>query len=82
MGYTANTYLLMLAVGLIPTVLGHSAFNWSVRYLKVAMVSIATLAVPVFASLIAWLVLNEIPTPWAFGGGALILTGIYFANKK
>ncbi len=80
-GFGANVYYMMFSIGLIPTVIGHSAFNWSVKHLRATVVSVATLMIPVVGSLIAWLVLGDAPTPWTFAGGALILGGVYLASR-
>lgn len=81
-GYAPQTYLLMLAIGLISTLIPHSSFNWSIKYLKPTVVSIVAVTIPIFASLIAWLVLAEVLTLWTFGGGALIVSGIYLVSRS
>lgn len=81
LGYNSGTYLMMLAIGIISTVISHSSINWSIKYLKTTIVSVVTVATPIFGSLIAWLVLSDVPTLWAFIGGALVIAGIYLVGR-
>ncbi len=72
-------WLVLMAIG--PQILGHSSLNWALRYLSATFVSVATLGEPIGATLLAWWVLGEPPTPWAVAGGALILSGIVVASR-
>jgi drug/metabolite transporter (DMT)-like permease len=68
-------------LGLVPQLVGHSTLNWALRHLSATYVSIVTLADPLAASLLAYLILGEeISWPTA-AGGALILTGIAVASR-
>jgi len=79
-GYPSPAWLWLLLIALIPQVIGHSSFNWALGHLPAAYVSLATLAEPVGATLLAWLILREAPTWAAVGGGALILIGLGLAS--
>lgn len=79
-GYPSQAWLWLLLIALIPQILGHSSFNWALGHLPAAYVSLATLAEPVGATLLAWLILREAPTWAAVGGGALILIGLGLAS--
>jgi drug/metabolite transporter (DMT)-like permease len=80
-GYPPPAYLWMLLLALIPQLLGHSTFNWALRYLSAAYVSIALLGEPVGSSILAYFLLQETPTNLKIFGAILILTGIYIASK-
>lgn len=80
-GYSAKTYLLLLALAVVPQLLGHSTFNWALRYLSAAYVSVALLGEPVGSSLLAYLLLAETPGVLEIAGGVLILSGIYLASR-
>jgi drug/metabolite transporter (DMT)-like permease len=58
--------------------MGHTVFNWALRYVQASIVSGAILAEPVVASLLAWLVLSERPGLPTIIGGAVVLAGLYF----
>jgi len=64
------------ALALGPQLLGHSSFNWALRYLSATLIAVAILAEPVGATLLAAIVLHEPPTAAQLAGGALVLAGI------
>jgi drug/metabolite transporter (DMT)-like permease len=80
-GFPPVTYLWLLALALIPQVLGHSTYNWALGYLPAAYVSIALLGEPIGSTLLAMLFLNEMPASLKIVGAALILVGIYAAAR-
>lgn len=79
-GYSPLTYVWLLALALIPQLLGHSTFNWALRYMPASFVSITLLGEPVGATILAYFLLGETPTPFKLAGAALILAGIYAAS--
>jgi len=74
--YSSNTFLILFLLALIPQVLGHSLFNWALRFLPASAVSVALLGEPIGSSLLAFVILNEPPTLLEIAGGSLILFGI------
>lgn len=78
-GYSAATYGALLALALVPQVVGHVSLNWALRYVSATMVTIAVLGEPVGASVLAWLVLQEAPVILEIAGAALMLLGIAVA---
>ena len=81
-GYSPVSYLWILALALIPQSIGHTAFNWALKYLPAAYVSIALLGEPVGTVILAALFLRETPTLLELLGGLLILMGIAVATQK
>jgi drug/metabolite transporter (DMT)-like permease len=80
-GYGNQVYLIFLLLALGPQVLGHSSFNWALAQFSPLMVTLAILGEPVGASILAVLVLGELPPLTAPLGGLLILAGIYLASR-
>jgi drug/metabolite transporter (DMT)-like permease len=78
-GYSPSVYLWIMLLALVPQLLGHTTYNWALRYLPAALVSITTLAEPVGSAFLAYLILDEALTPLTALGGVLILAGIYLA---
>jgi drug/metabolite transporter (DMT)-like permease len=78
----ARTHLFMFLVGLVPQCIGHTTYNWSLRWLQPGLVALIGLAEPVGASLLAYFVLNEGLTVEKGLGGCLILVGIYLATAR
>ena len=81
-GYRPETYLLFLLLALFPQLLAHSSYNWALRYLPAALVSISLLGEPIAASLLALILLNEIPPLPRFLGAVLVLSGIILALRN
>ena len=63
-------YLVLLAVG--PQLIGHSTFNWALKYLSASTVAVLTLGEPIGATLLAYLLLGETLTLLKGVGAALI----------
>ncbi len=80
-GYPPEAYLWMLALAVIPQLIGHSTFNWALRYLPAAFVSITLLGEPIGSTILAFFILSEVPNLPKLAGGALILLGIYIASR-
>ena len=78
-GYTAPAYLAALGMALGPQLLGHSAYNWSLRFVSPTFVAVVTLGEPVDSALLAWLFLGETFAPAQAAGFIMLLAGIYLA---
>lgn len=80
-GYSPATFGFFLALAIIPQLLGHSSFNWALKYIPAALVSIVLLGEPISSTILAFLILKEPPTILEVVGGLFILTGIYLASR-
>jgi len=78
-GYSSTTYLLFFLLALIPQLIGHTTFNWALKYLPVSIVAIAILGEPVVSTALAYFLLNEALTPLKVVGGILICIGVIIA---
>lgn len=76
-GYTPQTWLIFVALALVPTVLGHNSLNWALKYLPATMVSVMILGEPLGASILACFILNEIPSLLEIAGSLVTLIGIF-----
>lgn len=81
LGYEAKIYLLFFLIAFVPQVIGHTSFNWALKYVSAALVSVMALGEPIGASLLAFLLLGEKITAFQMIGGMLILTGVALAIK-
>jgi drug/metabolite transporter (DMT)-like permease len=81
-GFSTETYFYMILIAIIPQLIGHSSLNWSLRHLPATSVGIAVMAEPIGATILAWLVLGEIPAVSTLVGGVLILAGVHQALKS
>lgn len=81
LGYSKQVYLLLFLIAFIPQVIGHTSFNWSLKYVSAALVSIITLGEPIGATILAYIFLGESITQFKMLGGLLILSGVFIAIK-
>ncbi|MBI5961066.1 MAG: DMT family transporter [Chloroflexi bacterium] len=80
-GLSSEAYLWMLLMGLIPQLIGHSAFNYALGFLPAAFVSLAVLGEPLGSGVLAIVLLKEWPTWLQLVGAVLILSGIALASN-
>ena len=76
-GYTGETWFWLWCLTLGPQIMGHTVFNWALRYVEASIIAGTILAEPVIAAFLAWLVLSEKPGIATVIGGATILSGLY-----
>ncbi|MCH7660875.1 MAG: DMT family transporter [Euryarchaeota archaeon] len=82
LGLPAETYFWIAASAVFPQAIGHTLLNWGLGHASATSVAMAVRAEPVIATLLAIVVLGEIP-PWtAVPGGALVLAGVYLAIRS
>ena len=75
-GFAPPTYLWLALLAIGPQLIGHSTFNWALRHLSAAKVSILILGEPVGAAALAYLVFGETLTWLGALGAAILLAGI------
>ena len=71
-------WLILMAV--FPQLLGHSSYNYALRFLPTTYVAVVALAEPVGTSILAFFLLNELPPPLTIVGALVILIGIAIAS--
>jgi drug/metabolite transporter (DMT)-like permease len=70
----------LILMALFPQLLGHSSYNYALRFLPTTYVAVVALAEPVGTSILAFFLLNELPPPLTLLGAAVILIGIAIAS--
>ncbi len=78
-GYSPKAYLYLVLLAVVSQGLGHSSFNWALRYVKTGLVALTTLVEPIGATLLAWLMLGERVGTGKAVGMALVGLGIFIA---
>lgn len=81
-GYSSTTYLVLVLLAVVPQLIGHTSLNWSLRFVSATLVTIAVLGEPVLATVLAFAILDEVPTLTEIIGGTLILSGIFVAFRR
>jgi drug/metabolite transporter (DMT)-like permease len=79
--YAANVWIYLLALAIVPTILGHTVFNWAIKHVSPSTISLAFLGEPVVASILAYFFFGQKPPGATFIGGALVLLGIYMTMQ-
>jgi len=75
--------VLFLLLALLPTMLGHTLFNYALKKLPAHIVSTSVLGEPVGASILAYFLLpDEVPGLWIIVGGALVVGGLYVVLSR
>jgi drug/metabolite transporter (DMT)-like permease len=75
--YPARDFLLFAALAVVCTLLGHSIYNWALRYLASTFVSVSVLIEPIAASIMAYFFFHEVPNALNAAGAVLVLAGIF-----
>ena len=81
-GFPVFTYGFFFLIALVPMIFGHTLYNWALRYVSAPVVSLSLLGEPVGASLLAYLLLNEIPNRFTVIGGVITLIGIFVSAYR
>lgn len=88
--YVAMDWFWFVLLAIIPNLLGHNLFNWSLKWVSTNVISIAILFEPVGAAVLAIVIFNEYLTATQIIGGIIVITGImmfvvdpkkYFSKK-
>ncbi|RSK28294.1 DMT family transporter [Bacillus sp. HMF5848] len=67
-------WFILLAI--FPTLLGHSLFNWALRWVSTNIISMSILLEPIGATILAYYILGESVLATQIAGGIIVLLGI------
>ncbi|TVT58995.1 MAG: DMT family transporter [Azoarcus sp. PHD] len=79
--HSSMAWLVLLGMALGPQLLGHTSYNWSLRYVSATFIAVVTLGEPVGSAILAFIVFGEGFAPLQFVGFSLLLVGIYLAAR-
>jgi drug/metabolite transporter (DMT)-like permease len=82
MGFEMETYGLLFLLGAFPQCVGHTSYNWVLKYLSATVVATLALAEPIGASLLAYWILGENITILVVIGGCVVLAGILLVSLR
>lgn len=80
-GFSPLIYLFLLLLAVGPQLLGHTSYNYGLRYLSAAFISVAMLGEPIGSTILALIILKEMPNRLEIAGGIIILVGIFLASR-
>jgi len=79
LGFSTQTYWAFLGMAVISQVVGHTSYNWSLKWFSSSLVAVSLLGEPIGSSILAYFIFGEELTMVKLAGGGLILVGIYLA---
>lgn len=81
-GFSSETWVYLICLAVVSQIFGHTLYNWSLQWIKAAIVSLALLGEPIGAILLAWAFLGETIDLQQGIGGILILAGVYLVTNR
>jgi drug/metabolite transporter (DMT)-like permease len=78
-GYPSQVYLWIALMAVFPQLIGHTSFNWAVRWISPTLVTLTILAEPVGSGILALLFFQENPGVQVIFGAVVILVGVAIA---
>jgi drug/metabolite transporter (DMT)-like permease len=71
-----HEWLLMLGLALLPTIIGHSVLNGSMRRLRGQIVSLCNVGQFIFAGIMAWFLFHQAPPGSFYFASSLVVAGV------
>ena len=81
-GYSNNEYLGLIFLGIVPTIIGHNAIYYSVKYVSPTIVSAFPLGEPVIATILAFFIFGEYISLNIYIGGTITFLGLILITLK
>jgi len=76
LGFSNYEYLGLIFLGIVPTIMGHNAIYYSVKYVSPTVVSAFPLGEPIIATILASIIFGEIIFLNIYIGGLMTLLGL------
>lgn len=74
--YPSMTWVWFLLLAIIPNLLGHTLFNWAVKWVSTNVISVAVLFEPIGAAILAYFIFLEDLMTTQIVGGLIVIAGI------
>ncbi|MCT6926354.1 MULTISPECIES: DMT family transporter [Bacillales] len=74
--YPSMEWVWFILLAIIPNLLGHTLFNWSLKFVSTNVLSIAILFEPIGAAILAYFIFKEYLIATQIVGGIVVLAGI------
>jgi drug/metabolite transporter (DMT)-like permease len=82
-GFSGQTVAAFFSMALFPQLIGHSCYNWALKYFSTSFIAISLLGEPVGSTFLAYMFFHEGLSLMKITGGVFILTAIYIvANSE
>ena len=80
-GFSSETYACFWAMALFTQLVGHTSFNWALKWFSAGLIAISLLGEPIGSTILAYFIFDEGLTWSKFVGGGLILVAIYISAR-
>ncbi len=80
-GFSSGTYAAFAAMALISQIIGHTSYNWALKWFSASLIAVTLLGEPIAATVLAYIIFAETLTWTKLVGGSLILVAIYLAAR-
>ncbi|KAA0542584.1 DMT family transporter [Bacillus sp. BGMRC 2118] len=83
--YKNEQWMYFVLLAIFPTLLGHTMFNYALKWVSTSVISVTILLEPVGASILAYYLLNENIYTYQVIGGIIVIIGIclfMFSNRR
>ena len=81
LGFRVEGYLVLLVMGLVPQLLGHSSLNYILAYFPATLVSMFSQLEPVGSAVLAFILFSELPPGPQIIGSGIIIAGVLLASR-
>jgi drug/metabolite transporter (DMT)-like permease len=77
-------YGIIFLMAILAGILGHTLYNWTLKYIRASLASVILLGEPIGSSLLAYALpwIHQIPSEYTVIGGSIILLGIYLTARN
>jgi len=80
--YSINNYFWLCMLGVVPTLIGHTIFSYSIKYVSPTIITSIPLGEPIIASILAFVLFKEGVSSFVFMGGLVIAVGLILLIKN
>ena len=80
--YSIDNYFWLGMLGIVPTLIGHTIFSYSIKYVSPTIIASIPLGEPIIASILAFVLFNEGISSHVFIGGVVIAVGLILLIKN
>ncbi|QSG05667.1 Permease of the drug/metabolite transporter (DMT) superfamily [Halapricum desulfuricans] len=80
--YPSREWLLFLGMAVGPGIFGHTVVNWALAHVESSVVSVTLVGEPVGSTLLALVLLGEVPAAMTAIGGVVVLAGIVLTARS
>ncbi|MGF3585395.1 MAG: DMT family transporter [Thermoplasmatota archaeon] len=83
-GLLLEEYGIILLLAFVAGILGHTLYNWALKFIPASVASVSLLGEPIGSSILALLLpwIGQVPSWFTVIGGGVILFGIYLTTKS